>query len=207
MVQFPALQILAELVQQHALPLLLSATSTHSLWQSLLALPTSFFKGQWAFHPQALCLEAALPNTDYPWFCRVTLKTTFLRWLLPSFLQSKSLTEKASCEVLSRSLLAGHSSLACQSQLRWSQPAANALFTSSLSPWNRNSCLERATCPLISRSVSSSTVEPSPPEQGSCLHTQELFIQNTVRATYREHWHLWKSNSLNNLSESTESKF
>lgn len=76
--------------------------------------------------------------------------------------------------MLSRSLLAEHWSLACQSQPRWSQPAANALFTSSLSPRNRSSCLERATCPLISVSVASSTVELVPAGQGSCPHTQEL---------------------------------
>lgn len=63
-----------------------------------------------------------------------SLKTAFLRWLLPSFLPCESVTQRASSEVLLRSLLAAHLSLACQSQPRWSQPAANALFTSSLSP-------------------------------------------------------------------------
>lgn len=35
-------------------------------------------------------------------------------------------------------------SLACQSQPRWSQPAAQALFTAPLSPLSSSSCLERA---------------------------------------------------------------
>lgn len=77
-VQLPALHIPAGLVQQLILPLL-SASSAHSCWQSLLASPASCSQGQPAFHPQALSWEAALPNTHQPGFCRVTPKTTFLR--------------------------------------------------------------------------------------------------------------------------------
>lgn len=62
LVQFPALQIPAGLVQQLILPLL-SASSARSRWHRLLASPASCSQGQPAFHPQALSLEAVLPNT------------------------------------------------------------------------------------------------------------------------------------------------